>query len=125
MRLNRRQFVTNTLVSLIITGSLLQSKVIANPSVLKPQKLKPGSGVGLVSPAGTTFITEDINIVQEAVKALGLVPYLAPHLLDKYGYLAGNDRDRAADINQFFADAKIDSYYRFEADGDVPEFCLT
>lgn len=108
MRLNRRQFVTNTLASLIITSSLLQTKVIANTSVLKPRKLKPGSGVGLVSPAGTTFITEDINIVQDAVKALGLVPYLAPHVLDKYGYLAGNDRDRAADINQFFADARID-----------------
>jgi muramoyltetrapeptide carboxypeptidase len=108
MPLSRRQFFTASLGSLTLVSSLSQTMFAANPAIIKPPKLKPGSGVGLVSPAGTTFITEDINIVQDAVKALGLVPYLAPHLLDQYGYLAGKDQDRAADINQFFADPKID-----------------
>jgi muramoyltetrapeptide carboxypeptidase len=36
-----------------------------------------------------------------------LVPQPLPHVLDRYGYLAGRDRDRAADINQGFADPNI------------------
>jgi muramoyltetrapeptide carboxypeptidase len=36
-----------------------------------------------------------------------MVPKLAPHILDRYGYLGGKDKDRAADINQFFADPKV------------------
>ncbi|MGB5596644.1 MAG: LD-carboxypeptidase [Crocosphaera sp.] len=108
MSLSRRQFFTASLGSLTLVTSLSQTMFAANSSIIKPAKLKPGSGVGLVSPAGTTFITENINIVQDAVKALGLVPYLAPHLLEQYGYLAGQDQERAADINQFFADPKID-----------------
>jgi muramoyltetrapeptide carboxypeptidase len=63
--------------------------------------------VGLVSPAGATWEREELDIVQDAVRALGLVPRLAPHLLDRYGYLAGQDKDRAADINQLFADPQV------------------
>ncbi|ACB52950.1 putative peptidase S66, LD-carboxypeptidase A [Crocosphaera subtropica ATCC 51142] len=108
MSFNRRQFITASLGSLTLLTSIYSKASAQNNSLIKPQKLKAGSGVGLVSPAGATFTTEDINIVQDAVKALGLVPYLAPHLLDQYGYLAGKDKDRANDINHFFADPKID-----------------
>lgn len=53
------------------------------------------------------FEREEVEIVTEAMQALGLKPVLGPHLLDRYGYLAGRDRDRAADVNQFFADDRI------------------
>ena len=108
MSLNRRQFLTASLGSLTLLTSLYSTASAQNSSLIKTRKLKAGSGVGLVSPSGTTDITEHINIVQDAVKALGLVPYLADHVLDKYGYLGGKDQDRADDINQFFADPKID-----------------
>ncbi|MGK7953656.1 MAG: LD-carboxypeptidase [Crocosphaera sp.] len=108
MSFNRRQFLTISLGSLTLLTSLYSTASAQQSSIIKPSKLKAGSGVGLVSPSGTTDITEHINIVEDAVKALGLVPYLAPHILDKYGYLAGKDEDRANDINGFFADPKID-----------------
>ncbi|EAZ90159.1 S66 peptidase family protein, partial [Crocosphaera chwakensis] len=108
MSFNRRQFLTASLGSLTLLTSIYSKASAQNNSIIKPRKLKAGSGVGLVSPAGATFTTEDINIVQDAVKALGLVPYLAPHILDQYGYLAGKDKDRANDINRFFADPNID-----------------
>nr|WP_239005476.1 LD-carboxypeptidase [Gloeothece citriformis] len=79
----------------------------SNQPMIRPPKLYPGAGVGLISPASAVFLQEDLNIVVDAVKALGLVPYLAPHLMDRYGYLAGKDQDRAADVNQFFADPNI------------------
>lgn len=74
---------------------------------LKPARLKPGSVVGIVSPAGATFVREELDIVLDAVWTLGLVPRVAPHFFDRYGYLGGSDKNRAADINQFFADPQI------------------
>jgi muramoyltetrapeptide carboxypeptidase len=79
----------------------------SQPAGLKPRRLKSGDRVGIISPAGATFRTEDLDIVMDAVRGLGLVPQPAPHVLERYGYLAGRDRDRAADVNQFFADDAI------------------
>ncbi|MEM1308156.1 MAG: LD-carboxypeptidase [Cyanobacteria bacterium P01_H01_bin.153] len=79
----------------------------ATSSVIKPPRLRTGDTVGIVSPAGATFNQTDVDIVADAVRGLGLVPRLATHALDQYGYLAGRDRDRAADINQFFGDPEI------------------
>jgi muramoyltetrapeptide carboxypeptidase len=87
----------------------LQSKIRSRTtySPIKPARLKPGSVVGIISPAGATFVRENVDIVRDAVRGLGLEPKLAPHVLDRYGYLAGIDRDRAADVNQFFADSEV------------------
>jgi len=79
----------------------------SNPQIIKPARLKNRSVVGIVSPASATFVKEELDIVQDAVRALGLTPQLAPHVLDKYGYLAGKDTDRASDINQLFSDPKV------------------
>lgn len=79
----------------------------ATPAVIKPPRLRPGDTVGIISPAGATFNRTDLDIVMDAVRGLGLVPQTAPHALDQYGYLAGRDRDRAADVNQFFGDPDI------------------
>ncbi|MBV8883590.1 MAG: LD-carboxypeptidase [Chroococcidiopsidaceae cyanobacterium CP_BM_RX_35] len=76
-------------------------------SFVKPTRLQPGSVVGIVSPASATFVREQLDIVLDAVRGLKLVPRLAPHLLDRYGYLAGQDKDRATDINEFFADSSV------------------
>lgn len=106
--LTRRHLLKN-LSATAVTAAIPPIKLskAAKPQQLKPSRLKPGSMVGIVSPAGATFVQEELDVVQDAVRGLGLVPKLAPHVLDRYGYLAGKDRDRAADINQFFADPQI------------------
>ena len=107
-RLTRRHFL-KTIAATATTSVFLAP---SNPGktaipMLKPARLKPDAIVGIVSPAGATFERDDLDIVQDAVKALGLIPKLSPHLLDRYGYLAGQDKDRAADLNQMFADSKV------------------
>lgn len=74
---------------------------------IKPPRLKPGDTVGIISPAGATYRPEDLAIVEDAIRGLGLMPKTAPHALDRYGYLAGRDHDRASDINAFFADENV------------------
>jgi muramoyltetrapeptide carboxypeptidase len=108
--LSRRQFFSQCAAAAIATIFTSQlTSAATTPAVIKPQKLRPGTGVGLISPASAAFQREQLDIVVDAVEALGLVPHLAPHILDRYGYLAGKDRDRAADVNQFFADPKIEA----------------
>lgn len=77
------------------------------PRVVKPKRLAPGDTVALVAPASATFNVVDLQIAQESLEALGLKVKVGGHLLDRHGYLAGQDKDRAADINAFFADRSV------------------
>lgn len=104
--LSRRHFLQLAAIASAVALPLQATKATNRP-LLKPARLKPGAIVGIISPASATFVKEEINIVLDAVRGLGLVPQLAPHVSDRYGYLAGSDRDRAADINQFFQDPQI------------------
>lgn len=63
--------------------------------------------MGLINPAGATFHPEDVVIAEETLAALGLKMKSGRHLLDRYGYLAGKDEARAADINDMFADPDV------------------
>jgi muramoyltetrapeptide carboxypeptidase len=75
--------------------------------VIKPRRLSQGDLVGLIGPAGATFHPDRAEIARENLAALGLRVRFGDHLLDRYGYLAGRDEDRAADINHFFADPEV------------------
>ncbi len=79
----------------------------AQPAAGKPPRLRPGDTVGLVEPAGFTDDAFDLALVEETVRAMGLVPKAAPHLLQRYGYLAGRDEARAADVNAMYADDEV------------------
>jgi muramoyltetrapeptide carboxypeptidase len=82
---------------------------LSAPSVpmRKPPRLRPGDTVGLIEPAGFTEDRFDLDQVLGTVRAMGLVPKPAPHVLKRYGYLAGTDKDRAADINAMYADPRV------------------
>lgn len=73
----------------------------------KPPRLKPGDAVGLVCPAAPAYSRETVQVTVESLAALGLKAKFAPHFYDRYGYLAGRDADRAADLNAMFADSSV------------------
>ena len=79
----------------------------AAPALRKPPRLRPGDTVGLIEPAGFTDDEFDLALVMDTVRAMGLVPKPAPHLAARYGYLAGKDEARAADVNAMFADRDV------------------
>jgi muramoyltetrapeptide carboxypeptidase len=70
-------------------------------------RLVPGDVVGLIDPASATWEPIDIDIVEDTLRALGLVARRGPHLLDRRGSLAGADRDRAADAMAMFTDPTV------------------
>lgn len=87
--------------------ALPSSTAAARAAAGKPPRLRPGDTVGLIEPAGFTDDAFDLALVEETVRAMGLVPKPAPHLLQRYGYLAGRDEARAADVNAMYADDDV------------------
>jgi muramoyltetrapeptide carboxypeptidase len=85
------------------------SSALSAPSfpMHKPPRLKAGDTVGLIEPAGFTEDKFDLAQVLDTIRAMGLVPKPAPHVMKRYGYLAGTDQDRAADINAIHADKDV------------------
>ncbi|MCP2729860.1 S66 peptidase family protein [Limnofasciculus baicalensis] len=104
---NRRQFLKFFGFTLLATQlPAAAQNNLSPPSILKPPRLKVGDTVGLISPAGVV----DKKTVDEFTKILlelGLKVKLGNHILDRYGYLAGKDIARAADINAMFADTSV------------------
>ncbi len=77
------------------------------PPLLKPPRLKQGDWVGLVNPASATFVTQDLEVASEVLAAMGLQVKRGAHVLSRYGYLAGRDQDRAADLTTMFTDPEV------------------
>jgi muramoyltetrapeptide carboxypeptidase len=75
----------------------------------KPPRLKPGATIGLINPAGPTFVRSDLTLVTEVLGALGLQWKFGEHVFDRHGFLAGTDAHRAADVNAMFRDPSVDA----------------
>lgn len=112
MDMDRRGLMTGAaagMAAMLATGGVqAASAASAAPTALvKPPRLRAGDTVGLVEPAGFTDDAFDLDVVKDSILAMGLTPKPAPHLAGRYGYLAGTDADRAADVNAMFADPQV------------------
>lgn len=89
-----------------LAAALVAAKAPA-AGVTRPPRLRAGDTVGLIEPAGFTDDLFDLDLVKETILAMGLKPKPARHLVERFGYLAGKDTDRAADVNAMFADPDV------------------
>ena len=101
--------MAGALAALLAGGAGLPASgsALAAAAVRKPPRLRKGDTVGLVCPAG--FIADRFGLeqVEETIRAMGLVPKPAPHMLARHGYLAGTDEQRASDLQAMFADGDV------------------
>ena len=58
-----------------------------------------------------TYESLELQLALETLEAIGLKAKVGDHVMDRFGYLAGTDEDRAADINAAFADPRIDAVF--------------
>lgn len=113
---SRRAFLQQSIgASLAASTAAAQAPATRRPVVAsgtrKPRRLRPGSVVGIVDPASATWDPVDVDVVAESLAALGLKPKLGAHLLDRRGYLAGRDEDRAADVMEMFTDPDVSAVH--------------
>jgi muramoyltetrapeptide carboxypeptidase len=106
--MNRRSFLASTAALGVGLQATLASAQGESRPVIKPRGLRRGDRVAIVNPAGANFLRVDVEIVRESLEALGLEVKQGEHVLDRYGYLAGTDEERAADLNAQFADDSVD-----------------
>ncbi|WP_420145604.1 S66 peptidase family protein [Sphingobium sp.] len=104
MGMDRRGLMTG--MGAMMAAAAIPGGATAAP-LIKPPRLRAGDTVGLIEPAGFTDDAFDLDLVQDTIRAMGLTPKAAPHLAGRYGYLAGTDADRAADVNAMFADPDV------------------
>lgn len=110
--MNRRKFIATSALSVPVLSfpSILKSEtgtVEARIQTIKPPKLKPGDTIGLIAPG--SFIDEDeLNESIQNVESLGFKTYYTDRILGKYGYLGGDDKNRADDLNHMFANPDVD-----------------
>jgi muramoyltetrapeptide carboxypeptidase len=76
-----------------------------------PPALKAGSRIALIAPAGPLLDRDDLQRAGELCRALGHEPVPGAHAGRRYGYLAGSDDDRVADVNAALADDAVDAVW--------------
>jgi muramoyltetrapeptide carboxypeptidase len=111
---DRRQFLKLWSGSLLLTQfptltrhkNVIKAANINNNLPIKPLHLSKGDTIGLITP-GSYIEPEDIEFITNFLTSNGFKYKLGKHIFDRYGYLAGKDSDRAADVNIMFADRDI------------------
>ncbi|MET1757162.1 LD-carboxypeptidase [Novosphingobium sp. RD2P27] len=107
---NRRSLLAGLAATAALSASQASLARRLPPSLAvtsKPSRLHSGDTLGLVAPAGFVADRFGVDAIEDTVRAMGLVPKLAPHLTAREGYLAGDDRTRAADFQAMFADEDV------------------
>ncbi|AJP04651.1 peptidase U61 [Streptomyces cyaneogriseus subsp. noncyanogenus] len=80
-------------------------------TLLRPARLAPGARVAVVAPSGPVP-EERLQAGLDVLRGWDLDPVVAPHVLDRhgtFGYLAGADADRAADLERAWCDPSVDA----------------
>lgn len=80
--------------------------------MINPKPLFPGARVALVAPS-SAVPEEKLQPALDLVRDLGMEPVLYPscYYVNRDGYLAATDAQRAADINNAFSDPAIDGVW--------------
>lgn len=72
-----------------------------------PQRLQRGDTLGIAAPASAPPDPRNLDRAVAVLESLGFRVKLAPHVRARWGFLAGRDRERAADLMRLFADRTV------------------
>lgn len=75
--------------------------------IIKPRRLQPGDGIGLVSPSSPASPPEKIDRGADYFDKRGYRVKIGRHARAANGYLAGSDEERAGDFNAMVRDPEI------------------
>ena len=111
--MNRRDFAK---YSSAYMGGLMTLPIDSNREINAidekrlPRLLSPGDTIALIAP-GSSISDEKIEKAKTNLMALGLKVREGKYIREKYGYTAGKDNERIADIHWAFSDPTIDGIW--------------
>ena len=106
--MKRGQFLKTALTGAAVLpalGRLAAAK--NNGDLVKPPALKSGDTVALSAPAGIVYDEQEFVRMREVLESIGFRVVFGEFIRERHGYLAGTDRQRAGDLNRFFADPDV------------------
>ena len=105
--MERRIFNKKLLLGLFAgTAALTSSKLANAPKGKKPQRLKKGDTIGIITPA--SYVSdEELERTVTNMESFGLRVKMGKHIRAEYGFVAGTDAQRLEDLHQMFADTNI------------------
>lgn len=114
MGINRRDFLKLTGLGTagIFTGRITQNEnklPFKNPELIFSDRITRNSTLGLIAPASPVYDSKDFDEMLINVKNLGFTVKLGKHVKNRWGFLAGKDKDRAQDLMDMFEDPTIDA----------------
>ncbi|MUH36608.1 LD-carboxypeptidase [Zobellia amurskyensis] len=108
---NRRQFIgtafSGTVAALLPNLGRANSKPSYETDLIKPKRLRKGDTIGLIAP-GYAIHPTILEDAKKTLRSMGFKPYHTNRVLGNYGYLSNTDEERAKDLNEMFANPKID-----------------
>ena len=84
---------------------------MGSKSLVRPTRLARGARIALVAPAGPLLERDDLTRAVALCRALDYEPLLAPSAGRRYGYLAGTDDERLADLNFALREPSVDAIW--------------
>ncbi len=109
---SRRNFIKMSgLFGALAWAGSAPAEPIQNSGPVRPKRLAPGQTIGLIAPASNTLENEEIQFAADVIRSLGFNVKMGEHLYKRNQYLAGTDRNRAADLNAMFADPSVDGIF--------------
>lgn len=104
--MQRRDFIKSISTAAVLTAAPKIYSSVEPKQKIKPPRLKQGDTIGLIAPG--SYISEDeLKDSIENLEKLGYKVAYTEKILAKTGYLAGDDKSRADEVNSMFADKKI------------------
>ncbi|HEX9951041.1 MAG TPA: LD-carboxypeptidase [Rubricoccaceae bacterium] len=92
-----------------VVADSARAAVPAVRETLRPRRIRPAGTIGLVAPAG---VLRSVGQVEDAVadmRAMGFETRVGRHALDRFGFLAGSDQNRADDFMAMVTDPDVDA----------------
>ncbi|CAM3565955.1 S66 peptidase family protein [Zobellia roscoffensis] len=108
---NRRKFIgaalSGTAATLLPNLGIANSNLNLENTLIKPKRLKKGDTIGLIAP-GYAIKSSILEEAKKTLRSMGFKPYYTNRIIGNYGYLSNTDEERAKDLNEMFANPKID-----------------
>lgn len=79
--------------------------------IVKAKALRKGDVIGIAAPASPPNSIDDLNNGIRYLEQIGYRIEVGKHVFDKLRYLAGEDKDRAADLNNFISNPKVKAIF--------------
>ncbi len=96
------------LLILVLSSNL--SSAQETQEMVKPNALKPGDTIMIVAPAGE-LSGQRISMAKKRLEEMGFKVALPKNLFRQWGYLAGPDEERAAELMHAFTNPEVDAVF--------------